>query len=133
MSEPRVFDSWAVLAFLNNEPSAEKVEKLILSSRQEEKAMLITVVNLGEIWYSIARTRSETLADIKIDELGSTGFLAVEVDWELTYQAARFKSKYKLSYADCFAAALAKVHNVQLITGDRAFKQLQGEVKILWL
>ncbi len=133
MSESRVFDSWAIMAFLNNEASAEKVEQLILSSRQQQSAMLITVVNLGEIWYSIARTRSESFADNKIDELGSSGFLAVEVDWTLAHQAARFKSKYKLSYADCFAAALAKLKNIELVTGDRDFKRLQSEVKILWV
>jgi predicted nucleic acid-binding protein len=38
-----------------------------------------------------------------------------------------------MSYADCFAAALAKIKNAELVTGDREFKQLARDVKIHWL
>ena len=38
-----------------------------------------------------------------------------------------------MSYADCFAAALAKINNAELITGDREFKEVEGEVKVVWL
>jgi predicted nucleic acid-binding protein len=57
----------------------------------------------------------------------------VDVNWELTRMAAEFKSKGKISYADCFAAALAKNYKAELITGDKEFKTLEGEIKILWL
>jgi predicted nucleic acid-binding protein len=36
--------------------------------------------------------------------------------------AARVKAKHKISYADCFAAALAKIRKGEVITGDREFK-----------
>ena len=36
-----------------------------------------------------------------------------------------------MSYADCFAAALAKVKNSELVTGDPEFKKV--EIKIHWL
>jgi len=32
-----------------------------------------------------------------------------------------------------FAAALAKLRNAELITGDRDFKAVEGEIKIGWL
>ena len=35
------------------------------------------------------------------------------------------------SHADCFAAALAKLRKVELVTGDEDFKQVEGEVKAL--
>jgi predicted nucleic acid-binding protein len=39
-----------------------------------------------------------------------------------------------MSYADCFAAALAKIKNAELVTGDREFKVVEGELKrIRWL
>ena len=40
---------------------------------------------------------------------------------------------YKLSYADCFAAALAKERKSEFVTGDKEFKQVDGEVGIRWL
>jgi predicted nucleic acid-binding protein len=52
---------------------------------------------------------------------------------ELAKQAAIFKSSKKMSYADCFAAALAKHRRVELVTGDKEFRQFEGEVKILWI
>ncbi len=36
-------------------------------------------------------------------------------------QAALFKAAGKIAYADRFAAALAKTHRAELITGDKEF------------
>jgi predicted nucleic acid-binding protein len=38
-----------------------------------------------------------------------------------------------MSFADCFAAALAKQHKALLLTGDLEFKQVEAEVTINWL
>ena len=36
-----------------------------------------------------------------------------------------------MAYADCFAAALAKLKNAELLTGDPEFKQVEKEIKIV--
>lgn len=46
---------------------------------------------------------------------------------------AEFKTSKKISYANCFAAALAKLQKAELVTGDIKFKQVEGKVKILWI
>ncbi|MEW6457176.1 MAG: PIN domain-containing protein [Acidobacteriota bacterium] len=51
----------------------------------------------------------------------------------LAKEAARFKAAKKISYADCFAAALTKLHKGELITGDREFKALEDDIKISWI
>jgi predicted nucleic acid-binding protein len=38
-----------------------------------------------------------------------------------------------MPYADCFAAALAKLRKAELVTGDKEFRQIEDEVKIQWL
>jgi predicted nucleic acid-binding protein len=38
-----------------------------------------------------------------------------------------------MSYADCFAAALAKHKKAHLVTGDTEFKQVESEIQIIWL
>jgi predicted nucleic acid-binding protein len=38
-----------------------------------------------------------------------------------------------LSYADCFAAALAKISNCELLTGDPEFKSIEKEINVHWL
>jgi ribonuclease VapC len=57
----------------------------------------------------------------------------VDADWQLTRQAAAFKVNGKISYGDCFAAALAKNRQAELITGDAEFKVLQDEINISWI
>jgi predicted nucleic acid-binding protein len=57
----------------------------------------------------------------------------VPADLELAKQAAELKAVKKMSYADCFAAALAKHRRVELVTGDKEFRQVADEVKICWL
>ena len=52
---------------------------------------------------------------------------------DLVRQAAIFKATKKLSYADCFAAALAKQRRAEFVTGDSEFKALESEVRITWL
>jgi predicted nucleic acid-binding protein len=47
--------------------------------------------------------------------------------------AATLKAHKKMSYADCFAAALAKMKKAELVTGDKEFKEVRKEVKILWI
>ena len=54
-------------------------------------------------------------------------------DRPLADQAADFKTRFKLSLADAFAAALAKSRKAELVTGDIDFKQVEDEIKIAWL
>jgi predicted nucleic acid-binding protein len=93
----------------------------------------MAIVNVGEVWYILARETSESEADQKIDQLQELGIEFIQPDWKLTREAALFKSKNKMSYADCFAAALAKQRKAHLITGDHEFKEVQGEVLIHWV
>jgi len=51
----------------------------------------------------------------------------------LTREAARLKSRGGIAYADCFAAAVARLRNSELITGDPEFKRVEDVVKIRWI
>lgn len=93
----------------------------------------MNVVNAGEVWYILARKFSTQEADQSILELGQLGIQIVAVDWSLTRLAAAFKRQGKISYANCFALALAKQKAATLVTGDKEFKAFEREVKIAWL
>jgi ribonuclease VapC len=128
-----VFDSWAVIAWLQDEPAADEVDSLISEACASVRPMWITTVNLGEVWYKLVRERGEERADQEVARLRTLGLGVRDADWQLTREAARLKSKYRLAYADCFAAALAKQLDTEVITGDPEFRQLEGEVKVHWL
>jgi predicted nucleic acid-binding protein len=128
-----VLDSWAVIAYLEGEASAERVADLIADAHEEEIPLFMSVVNAGEVWYIIARETAVADADRSITELGRLGIEFVDADWTLAHEAGGFKSKHKMSFADCFAAALARQKKALLLTGDPEFRQVEKEVSISWL
>lgn len=128
-----VLDSWAVLAYLEDEDSSQKVADLIADAHEHEIPLLMSVVNSGEVWYILAREVSEAEADKGVEGLRQLGIEFVDVDWKLARQAGAYKSRNRMSYADCFAAALAKENKADLVTGDKEFKQVEGEIKIHWV
>lgn len=128
-----VLDTWAVIAYLEDEPSGGQVEDLIATAHEEQIPIYMSVINVGEIWYTIAREVSEEDANASVKSLRDLRIQFEDADWTLTQEAARFKSQNKMSYADAFAAALAKVKKADLITGDTEFRPLDGEIKISWV
>ena len=131
-----VFDAHALMVLFNDEPGADEVERILLKAESGSPKLLMSVVNWGEIYYSILRGASQEMAETKAHEIAGMQIELVPVDandLELVRQAAAFKATRKMSYADCFAAALAKIKNAELVTGDREFKQLARDVKIHWL
>ena len=131
----KVLDSWALIAFFEDEPAADAVEKLLQQAADEKHKLLMSVVNWGEVYYSTLREVSQEAAEQKAQEIAALpiDIIGVSDDLALTKQAAIFKATRKLSYADCFAAALAKQKNAELITGDPEFKAVEKEIKVAWL
>ena len=128
-----VLDSWPILAYLADESAGEKVEDLVAGANKEGVPLLLSTVNAGEVWYVMARNFSKEKADQSIFDIKQLGVHIVDVDWNSTRLAAAFKARGKISYADCFALALAKLRKAALVTGDREFKAFEREVKIIWL
>ena len=128
-----VLDTWAVIAYLEDEPSGEQVEDLIATAHEEQIPIYMSVVNVGEVWYTVAREVSEEEANASVKVLSDLRIQFENADWSLTQEAARFKSQNKMSYADCYAAALAKSKKANLVTGDVEFKQLEQGVNIQWV
>ena len=130
----KVLDSWPMVAFFEDEqPAASKVEALLAEAHESGSSLLITTVNLGEVWYSITRAHSAGDADKQVRQIHNLGIEVVSVGWDLSYEAAKFKAKGNISYADCFALALAKLKKADLVTGDKEFEQFENDVKILWM
>ncbi|MGH8675800.1 MAG: type II toxin-antitoxin system VapC family toxin [Burkholderiales bacterium] len=128
-----VFDSWAVLAYLGDEASGQEVADLIASAQEDRIPLYMSSVNAGEVWYIIAREASEAEADRALADVTRLGIELIDADWPLARIAGTFKAHHRMSYADCFAAALAKDRKSDLVTGDKEFKQIEAEISIRWL
>jgi predicted nucleic acid-binding protein len=133
MTGPLVLDTWAILAFWQDEPAGEQVEDLLAASHKNGEALWMSVVNAGEVWYILARETSIGDADQGILELQRLGIRFVDAGWNQAKAAAEIKAAHPISYADAFAAALAKEKGALLVTGDGEFKQVEQEIQIHWL
>lgn len=123
------------MALFNDEPAADEVEQLLQKASAGTHQCLMCVVNWGEIYYSVMRGASAEMAEGKAKEMAAMPieFVSVDADLHLTRQAAIYKAKHRISYADAFAAALAKTRKAELVTGDSEFKALEKEIKVAWL
>ena len=128
-----VLDSNALVAFFEDRPGAEKVEELLATASEAKRSLLMSVVNWGEVYYSIWRSRGEDAANEKLQEISQLPIAVIDVDMPTAKVAARFKAECKLPYADCFAAALAQQRKSAVVTADQDFRSVEKHLKILWL
>ena len=132
-ADAMVLDSWAVLAWLGDEPSAAVVEELLIGANRDGRRILLGMVNAAEIWCVVARRVSEAAAEDLIGDLIRMKIQLVEVDWKISRTAASFKTRYRMSLGDVFAAALAHHEGGELITGDPEFRQVERDIRIRWV
>jgi predicted nucleic acid-binding protein len=133
LAGPKVLDSWALLCYLEKEPGYEKVIRLFGEAAESSEPLLMCVINWGEVYFQVARRYGEPQAHEIENLIQSFPIMLVNADRELTREAARLKTNKKLAFADCFAAALAKMKRAELYTGDPEFKAVEKDVEIAWL
>ena len=128
-----VLDASALMTFFEDRPGADKVEDLLAKAAEAKHPLAMSVVNWGEVYYSVWRARGEKAAEAKLHEIAQLPIEIVGVDLELGKLAARLKAEHKLPYADCFAAALAQARKATLVTSDNDFQCVGTALKILWV
>ena len=128
-----VLDAQAVLAFCLGERGAHIVENLLLEGHAGRAALLMSVVNWGEVYYALVRKQGKQAADAWLTDFGRLPVRLVNVDREMAFAAAELKANRRLPYADSFAAAVATLSNGTVVTGDSEFELAEPEVSILWL
>lgn len=90
-------------------------------------------MNYGEVFCFTLREAGPAAAQQVISALRSLPIKLIPVDEEIAVAAGRLKAKGGLSYADCFAGALAALMSAEVITGDPEFKRIEKEVRIAWI
>lgn len=128
-----VLDSYAVLAYAEDEKGAIVVAELFKKALLEQAEIFLCWVNWGEMYYIALREGGEQHAELYNKTLSKYPITMVEVNKDMALHAARLKAHHKISYADAFAAAAAKMQKAELVTGDKEFKSLKGDIRILWI
>lgn len=128
-----VLDSHALLAYAEGEQGAKEVANILKEVLAEKAELFLSVINWGEMYYIALREGGKEKAEVYRNTFARYPITIVEANKELTLLAAQFKANYKISYADAFAVALAKSRKAILVTGDKEFKSLEEEIKIIWI
>lgn len=128
-----VLDSYSLLAYAEQEKGADEVGNILKKALEDKAELFLCVINWGEMYYIALREGGKERAELYKNTFARYPITIVEANKEITLQAAEYKAFYRISYTDAFAAALAKTKKAILVTGDKEFKVLDGEIKILWL
>jgi ribonuclease VapC len=129
----RVLDSYAILAFLKQEPNFEIVKDLLRSSSKSRETLLMNQINAGEVYYQIAKQDLSEDVGRFWDHFLRLPILFVANDFDLVLEAAKVKARFPIAYADAFAVATAFKEGASVVTGDPDFKHVESLVKIDWL
>jgi ribonuclease VapC len=128
-----VLDSFALIAYFRGEPAGVPVKELLQRASKADKPAQMTEVSYAEAKYMILRKDGADAWEEAAKILIALPIEFHPADRELADLAADFKSRVSFSLADAFAAALAKKHKAELVTGDPEFKAVEKEIKIDWL
>ena len=128
-----VFDASALLTYVDHGRSAEKAAHLLKSALRGENEVLMSAVNFGEAYGVVLRERGPDRAIATLSAIRPLPIRFVDATPDRALRAAEIKTKYKLYYADGFAAALALEYNAKLVTADFDFRRLGRNFPIAWL
>lgn len=128
-----VLDSFALLAYLENETGAEEVGRILSAAQERNATVCMSIVNLGEVVYITEREQSLDAAHIVLGAVDQLPIRIVDADRTATLDAAHIKANYSVSYADAFAIALAQHNGAAVVTGDPEFKKVESMVRVHWL
>ncbi len=128
-----VLDSYAVLAFLFQEAGHEKVVDLLEQAAAVHEAVLIAAPYWAEVRYRVERKLGLAKWEEARMRLLGLPIEIVPADQHLAEQAGEIKAVRKMSLADCFCAALAKLKKADVYTGDPEFEAVEKEIRIVWM
>jgi ribonuclease VapC len=127
-----VLDAHPVVAFINGEAGAPLIEALLDRAGRGDTRLLMAVVNVAEVMIVQERRGGADASHQTLELLQDLPIDLVTVDLELAARAAYFKVRGGMSFADCFAAAVAQRDGAPVLTGDREFERVADSIDVLW-
>lgn len=132
--ESYILDTYAVLGYFLDEPSAETTSEVLELARSNEIKLYMSWINVGEVYYIIQRRYDRKIAIDLIENVKAWPIELIEVSHEQVILAGDIKAKYPMSLGDSYAAALTMWVRGVLLTADEKFQQLENRmIKIKWL
>jgi predicted nucleic acid-binding protein len=121
-----VLDANALYRYLTGGPGADTVSRLLRDARDAEQPLHMSVVNWGEVYYTIARGAGFAETVRIMDRVKMLPLAILVADESITTKAAKLKAGHGLPYADCFAAATVGSGGVLVTSDAKDFRKIPG-------
>ena len=128
-----VLDTFALLAYFQDEPGTERVMEVLQSAQKEKCRVCLCMINLGEMLYIVERRRGLTEAQSVLAAIQQAPIEILPADEQTVLAAAHIKANYAVSYADVFTVACAQQLDGVILTGDKEFESVENIVTVEWL
>lgn len=113
-------------------PASDRIEGLLTDAEAGRVRLLMSAINVGEVYYFLRKHHSEALAE-SWREASRTLPVTIEVPTsDDIWAAATLKSRFPIAYADAFAGALAQKYNCPLVTGDPELRRVD-QLEVDWI
>lgn len=133
MKTVNLLDAHAILKYFKKERGYKTVCALLKAAQIKKTGLIMSEINMGEVYYQLHKAENLLQPNHVWNLFLLLPITRCIVDFSLVIEAAKLKSLYSLSSADCFAAATAIRENADIVTGDPDFKKLEKLVKIVWV
>jgi len=117
----------------HEEPAVARVREVVKEANLEKVQLLISIINVGEVYYRAGRLRGKKVADHVLLRISQLPLTIVSADNDTVIAAAGIKMAYPIAYADAFAVEVARRWEGVLLTGDSEFAKVQDFVRVEWL
>lgn len=125
-----VLDTSAILAYVQDEPGAARVNALLVEAREERCRLFISFATLSEVYYIVCQKQGVGPARELTALLKELPLEIVQSCERITLTAGRLKASFRLSFADAFIAATAIEKHAVLLHKDPEFEPLAASVSL---
>lgn len=132
----KVLGAWAVMAWLEGEaPARKRVSALFAAASEQRVELSISMINVGEIFYSITKRRGAPAAEEFLADLATFPVAITTPGRKQILEAARLKARFPISYADAFAMQAAIEGGAALVTGDHEIRDASARagLRLEWI
>jgi len=109
------------------------VDELLKTGEEQRALIFVPFVSFTEVYYITWQKSGRELAQNRITLIKHLAIQRVESDEQLSLIAGEFKAQNRISFADAWVAAVAKLKDAVLVHKDPEFEQLETEIKVLKL
>jgi len=120
-----VLDTSALLAMREGEAGSDRVHRLIASAHKRRSVVYLSFMSRMELLYCVSASEGEHAAIEALRLVDSFPVRWVTCEPSILVEAARIKASGRLSVADAWIAATARLHDAVLIHKDPEYLSVQ--------